>query len=185
MPQREPFVGLSVSALSHGQPRRTSGNGISPLPGTTPQPGARPAPPEARPGGQRAAEWAPLGVRSLARLPRGSGGGSYLGSTYPRKRFAFTLQISLSSAVLAKAIAADIPSEENSSLRGAAAKPPLSPRPGERGSEGVPGLVRGIWGVLSPVPVLTRSLLRYRAAPPAPRPAPSPSRAAESAVTVN
>lgn len=45
----------------------------------------------------------------------------------PRKRFALTLQISLPSGVPAKAIPADVPSEENSSLRGAAAKCPPFP----------------------------------------------------------
>lgn len=92
---------------------------------------------------------------------------------------------------LAKAIPADVPSEENCSSPGQ--RQSLSRRPGRRGSgaapglaSGVPGVVRGIWGVLCPVPILTRSLLRYRAAPPAPRPSPSPSRAAKRAAeTVN
>lgn len=150
VPQRESFVGLNVISLvplaaspaceefhfvlpvDHRPARGTAG------------PWARarcPRRPDSLGSGRRVG--APLGVYSLPWLPLGPGGGIYLGSTHPRKCFAFALPVSLSSVVPAKAIPTD-PSEENSSLRGAAAETLLSPRLGQQSSR--VGRLRGAGG---------------------------------------
>ncbi|XP_009888503.1 PREDICTED: paired box protein Pax-3 [Charadrius vociferus] len=166
VPQREPFVGLSVSALSHGQPRRTSGNGISHLPGTTPQSEAQPAPrgPDPAGRGQR------RGLPWVFAPSHGSLGAPVAGATSDLPTHGSALpspsRFPFPPPSWQRRSPRTYPRKRSPPYEGQRQSPLLSPRPGERGSEGVPGLasgmpglVRGLWGVLSPVPVLTRSLL--------------------------
>lgn len=154
MPQREPFVGLSVSALSHGQPRRPTGNWISALPGAhlpargTALGSGGGCPASLVPSAPRWRELARIYPPTEAFCPhppdfpslRGPGKGHPRGRTLGRK-------------LLLTRGSGKVPSF------------PLDPDSGAPGlAAGVPGVLRGIWGVLSPVPALTQSLLPYRAA---------------------